>query len=132
MIFFTKKGSALMQVLVLGSIIASLSVLLLRYTVTRSANVLKTKKVLQTEPIAESCANTYMAFLAARELTGLPTLGIDTSSNETFHCPIVKGVFGEGTDCSNDKCIKMQVHWTANPKGIGVAEIVIDTTKLGN
>ena len=42
----SKKGSALMQVLVIGLIVAAFAVLMLRYAVTRSANLSRTSRIL--------------------------------------------------------------------------------------
>lgn len=50
MIFLNKKGSALMQVMVLGSIIAAIIVMLMRFSVGRTANMLKTKREIQAKP----------------------------------------------------------------------------------
>ena len=66
----SKKGSALMQVLVVGLIIAAFSVLMLRYAVTRSANLNRTERVLSSQIIADSCLDQYMALRATMELSG--------------------------------------------------------------
>ena len=68
----SKKGSALMQVLVIGLIVATFAILMLRYAVTRSSNISRTERILETEVIAESCLEQYMAYLAYAELHGKP------------------------------------------------------------
>ncbi len=66
----SKKGSALMQVLVVGLIIATFAILMLRYAVTRSSNISRTERILETEIIADSCLEQYMAYLSYAELYG--------------------------------------------------------------
>ena len=68
----SKKGSALMQVLVIGLIVAAFAVLMLRYAVTRSANLSRTSRILESQIIADSCLDQYMAFQATSELSGKP------------------------------------------------------------
>lgn len=90
----TKKGSALMQVLVIGLIIATFSVMILRYAVTRSANLTRTNRILSSQIVAESCLDQYMAFQATAELSGRPLCSLDMScirvlnSGETSGVPI--------------------------------------------
>ncbi|MBO7605916.1 MAG: hypothetical protein J6S61_05595 [Elusimicrobiaceae bacterium] len=78
----SKKGSALMQVLVIGLIIAAFAVLILRYAITRSANLSRTDRILQSQIIADSCLEQYMSYLSAAELYGMPY----SSSTATFKC----------------------------------------------
>ncbi|MBO4707306.1 MAG: hypothetical protein J5594_01945 [Elusimicrobiaceae bacterium] len=73
----SKKGSALMQVLVIGLIIATFAILILRYAVTRSANISRTARVLEADIVADSCLEQYMSFLAAADLSGMPPTGMD-------------------------------------------------------
>lgn len=61
-----------MQVLVLGAIIASIVILMMRFTVTRTVNVLKTKNIIAAKIYAESCIAQYTAVAVALELKGLP------------------------------------------------------------
>lgn len=68
----SKKGSALMQVLVVGLIVATFAILMLRYAVTRSSNISRTERILETEVIADSCLEQYMTYLAYAELRGTP------------------------------------------------------------
>lgn len=68
----SKKGSALMQVMVIGLIVAAFAVLMLRYAVTRSANLSRTSRILESQIIADSCLDQYMSFQAAAELSGKP------------------------------------------------------------
>ena len=71
------KGSALMQVLVVGLIVAAFSVLILRYAVTRSANLSRTQRILESQVIADSCLDQYMSFLAYSELSGVAPASYD-------------------------------------------------------
>ena len=71
----SKKGSALMQVLVIGLIVAAFAVLMLRYAVTRSANLSRTDRILSADILADSCLDQYMAFQATAELGGEPPCG---------------------------------------------------------
>lgn len=75
----SKKGSALMQVLVIGLIVATFSVLILRYAVTRSANLTRTNRILSSQIVAESCLDQYMTFQAVSELSGKPPCSINMS-----------------------------------------------------
>lgn len=68
----SKKGSALMQVMVIGLIIAAFAVMMLRYAVTRSANLSRTERILSSQIVADSCLDQYMAFQATAELSGEP------------------------------------------------------------
>ena len=68
----SKKGSALMQVLVVGLIVATFAILMLRYAVTRSSNISRTERILETEVIADSCLDQYMTYLTYAELRGTP------------------------------------------------------------
>lgn len=71
----SKKGSALMQVLVIGLIVAAFAVLMLRYAITRSANLSRTSRILESQIVADSCLDQYMAFQATAELSGRPPCG---------------------------------------------------------
>ena len=73
----SKKGSALMQVLVIGLIVAAFAVLMLRYAVTRSANLSRTSRILESQIIADSCLDQYMSWLATSELAGKPQCNLD-------------------------------------------------------
>ena len=66
-----KRGSALMQVMVIGLIIAAFAVLILRYAVTRSSNLSRTDRILRTQITADSCLDQYMSFIAISELNGI-------------------------------------------------------------
>lgn len=52
-----KKGAALLQVLVLSALIATIVVVLLKFSITRAANALQTKHTLQTKIAIQSCLN---------------------------------------------------------------------------
>ena len=73
----SKKGSALMQVMVIGLIIATFSVMILRYAITRSANLTRTTRILSSQISAESCLDQYMAFMATAELSGEPPCSLN-------------------------------------------------------
>ena len=90
----SKKGSALMQVLVIGLIVAAFSVLMLRYAVTRSANMSITERNLEMEVVADSCLEQYMGFIAYAELRGTPP---DLSK---FNCRYYKNM--TATDLSSN------------------------------
>ena len=76
----SKKGSALMQVLVIGLVVAAFAVMILRYAITRSANLSRTDRILQSQMVADSCLDQYMAYQATAELYGRPW------STGTFVC----------------------------------------------
>ncbi len=73
----SKKGSALMQVLVIGLIVATFAIMILRYAVTRSANLSRTARILESDIVADSCMDQYMAFQAAADLSGIPPYSLD-------------------------------------------------------
>ena len=73
----SRKGSALMQVLVIGLIVATFAILILRYAVTRSANLSRTARILESDIVADSCLDQYMAFQAAADLSGIPPAALD-------------------------------------------------------
>ncbi|MBQ3934009.1 MAG: hypothetical protein II726_02325 [Elusimicrobiaceae bacterium] len=74
----SKKGSALMQVLVIGLIIAAFAVLMLRYAVTRSSNLARTDRILKSQITADSCLDQYMSYRATAELYGQPYISTNT------------------------------------------------------
>ena len=74
----SKKGSALMQVMVIGLIIATFSVMILRYAITRSANLTRTTRILSSQISADSCLDQYMALIATSELSGEPICEYDS------------------------------------------------------
>ena len=92
-----KKSSALMQVLVLGSVIAAVVLLVLRLAMTRTTNVVKTKRKVSAKAYAESCLSQYNAIAMVREENGLPPI-------TSFQCNVagvIKTVTinsGAGTD----------------------------------
>ena len=73
----SKKGSALMQVLVIGLIVATFAILILRYAITRSANLSRTARIFESDIVADSCLDQYMAFQAAADLSGIPPSSLD-------------------------------------------------------
>ncbi|MDR0734814.1 MAG: hypothetical protein LBG16_03895 [Elusimicrobiota bacterium] len=72
MMFKNKKGSALMQVLVLGGVIAGIVVLLLRFSTARTVNVVKTLRKMPAKAYAEGCMAQFTAAAMLRELHGRP------------------------------------------------------------
>ena len=80
----TKKGSALMQVMVVGLIISAFSVLMLRYAVTRSANLTRTERILESRVVADSCLDQYMAYYAEMELSGREICNFDLFSCKAY------------------------------------------------
>ncbi len=89
----SKRGSALMQVMVIGLIVAAFSILILRYAITRSSNLSRTERVLKTQITADSCSDQYMNNLALHELYGVHY------STETLNmdCMIYEGFTSEST-----------------------------------
>jgi hypothetical protein len=67
-----KKGSALLQVLIMGSIIASISVLLLRFAVTRTTNMVKTTRKIPARMYAEACMSQITLDAVGNEFIGRP------------------------------------------------------------
>ena len=49
------KGSALMQVLVLGALISTIVVVLLKFSVTRMANMVQTKTLIGSNTAVQDC-----------------------------------------------------------------------------
>jgi hypothetical protein len=70
--FSGKRGSALMQVLVLGGVIASIVILLLRFSVNRTVNVARTARTIEARAYAEGCMAHFTTLAALREMHGLP------------------------------------------------------------
>jgi hypothetical protein len=70
--FKNKKGSALMQVLVLGGVVAGIVVLLLRFSTARMVNVVKTMRKMPAKAYAEGCVAQFTAAAMLRELHGRP------------------------------------------------------------
>ncbi len=89
----SKRGSALMQVMVIGLIVAAFSVLILRYAVIRSSNLSRTDRLLKTQIVADSCLDQYMNNLALHEFYGVHP------STETLNmdCFIYQGFKAEST-----------------------------------
>jgi len=97
--FKNKKGSALLQVLVLGTVIAAIVLLVLRVAMTRVTNVTKTRRKVSAKSFAESCISQYEAMAMTREENGLPPV-----SSDNFTCLVgdatrtVSILSGAGTD----------------------------------
>ena len=92
----SKKGSALMQVLVIGLIVAAFAVLMLRYAVTRTANLSRSARILEAQVVADSCLEQYMAYQATSELLGEPA-GV-TDERLSMNCRFFPG---NGDDIDN-------------------------------
>lgn len=75
-----RKGSALMQVLVLGSVIATIVLLVLRFAMSRTTNVVKTKRRVVSKAVAEACYAQINAIITARELAGKPLVTFDSEN----------------------------------------------------
>ncbi len=106
----SKKGSALMQVIVVGLIVAAFSVLMLRYAVTRSSNLSRTERILEADIVADSCLDQYMAFQAIMELYGKPVCDNNfmlncvtmMTSTDTIH---MNAAWGTNEQTNKDKLI---------------------------
>ncbi|MBQ4493827.1 MAG: hypothetical protein II972_04440 [Elusimicrobiaceae bacterium] len=49
------KGSALVQVLVLGALIATIVVVLLKFSITRTSNMVQTKSLVGSKMAVQGC-----------------------------------------------------------------------------
>lgn len=114
---FGRKGSALMQVMVMGSIIAAIIIMLMRFAVGRTSNMLKTKRIISSKAYAEGCIAQYNAIAVQRALDGVPPL-LDANNVETFTCTI-DGVNTE-----------IGIKWGSTTTGLGNIEFLIDTKDL--
>lgn len=114
---FNKKGSALMQVMVLGSIIAAIIVMLMRFSLGRTSNMLKTKRVVASKAYAEGCIAQYNAIAVERAMAGVPPV-IDGNNQERFTCIID----GKSTD--------IYIKWGSTATGLGNINFYIDTTQF--
>lgn len=114
--FSNRKGSALMQVLVLGSVIASIVLLVLRLSITRTTNVVKTKRKVSAKAYAEACLAQYNAVSMTREEKGLPPI-----QKGGFSCTI-----GDKTITIPEEAIEVRVN---NPV-MKISVDVTDTDKL--
>ena len=112
MTIFNKKGSALMQVMVLGSIIAAIIVMLMRFSLGRTSNMLKTKRVIASKAYAEGCIAQYNARAVERAMAGEPPI-IDGSNQEKFTC---------NTD--------IYIKWGSTTTGLGYITFNIDTSRF--
>lgn len=121
MIFLNKKGSALMQVMVLGSIIAAIIVMLMRFSVGRTANMLKTKREIQAKAFVEGCMAQYNTMAMERALQGYPIL-LDSNNKEQFTC---KAVLNGETITKN-----IYITWGSTSTGLGVVSFDVETSDL--
>ena len=112
-----KRGSALMQVMVMGSIIAAIIIMLMRFAIGRTSNMLKTKRVIASKAYAEGCIAQYNAVAVERALDGVPPL-LDGSNQEKFTCTID----GVTTD--------IYIKWGSTNTGLGNINFIIDTSVL--
>jgi hypothetical protein len=79
------KGSALLQVLVLGALISTIVVVLLRFSSTRTANMVQTKNLVGSNIAVQSCYNLLSEEDARRiEIGKVPYL----TEKSTFYCSI--------------------------------------------
>lgn len=124
MAFFNKKGSALMQVMVLGSIIAAIIVMLMRFSVGRTTNMLKTKRTVEAKEFFEACMAQYNTMAMERAMAGYPPY-IDPSSNaETFTCNV--DIHGKGELVSKN----ITVRWGSTTTGLGIIAFDMDVEQL--
>lgn len=117
MTIFNKKGSALMQVMVLGSIIAAIIIMLMRFSLGRTSNMLKTKRVIASKAYAEGCIAQYNARAVERAMAGEPPI-IDGSNQEKFTC----NIDGKDTD--------IYIKWGSTTTGLGYITFNIDTSRF--
>ncbi len=77
------KGSALLQVLVLSAVIATIVVVLLKFSITRTSNTIQTKHVVGAKTAMQSC----MTLLNEEELNRM-TQGLSPyfEENDEFPC----------------------------------------------
>jgi len=121
MTFFNKKGSALMQVMVLGSIIAAIIVMLMRFSVGRTANMLKTKREVQAKAFMEGCLAQYNTMAMERALKGYPIL-LDGNNKELFTCKAVIN----GNEYTKD----ILITWGSTVTGLGIVSFQVSTPDL--
>lgn len=106
MIFKNNRGSALMQVMVMGSIIAAIIVMLMRFSMGRTSNMLKTKRVVASKSYAEGCIAQYNTIAMERAMKGIP-IKLDGHNKEKFTC----NVDGVSTD--------IYITWGSTNTGLG-------------
>lgn len=116
MIFMNKKGSALMQVMVMGSIIAAIIVMLMRFAMGRTSNMLKTKRTVMAKSYAEGCIAQYNTLAMQRAMEGFP---VNVNGNkETFNCKI------------NGIEMPMDIIWGSTMTGVGYITFRVNTSEL--
>lgn len=77
------KGSALMQVLVLSALIVTIVVVLLKFSITRTSNMVQTKTVISAKMAVQGC----MAFLNEEEIQRVNDGRLPYfEENTTYHC----------------------------------------------
>ncbi len=77
------KGSALIQVLVLSAIIATIVVVLLKFSITRTSNMVQTKHIVGSKLAVQGC----ISILNEEELKRVQAGKVSYfEENETFHC----------------------------------------------
>lgn len=123
MFYLNKKGSALMQVMVLGSVIAAIIIMLMRFAVGRTGNMLKTKRVIQAKAYAEGCIAQYNTMAMERALEGLP-VPVDGDNKETFTC-IIDGK--NAVPSHGDGSVKVEVEYASTVTGVGIIKFDIAT-----
>ena len=121
MFYFNKKGSALMQVMVLGSVIAAIIVMLMRFAVGRTGNMLKTKRVIQAKAYAEGCIAQYNTMAMERALEGFP-VPVNSDGKELFTCTI-DGKNAASVNGSN----QIEVDYASTVTGVGIIKFDVVT-----
>jgi hypothetical protein len=87
MIKLNKKGSSLMQVMVMGALIAAIVAVVLRFSTISAVNVNKTKRDFVFKSYADSCMAKINAEAVRREFAGEAPL----SGKQYKFCPEING-----------------------------------------
>lgn len=89
------KGSALLQVLVLGALISTIVVVLLKFSVTRTANMVQTKTLIGSNTAVQDCLTLLNEEETRRIETGTLPYFVDNTeyrcSFEGYDVTITKG-----------------------------------------
>ena len=124
MFYFNKKGSALMQVMVLGSVIAAIIIMLMRFAVGRTGNMLKTKRVVQAKAYAEGCIAQYNTMAMERALEGYP-VPVNSDNKELFEC----NIDGKNATSVNGSD-QIEVFYGSTITGVGIIQFDVVTKKF--
>ena len=83
---FNNKGSALLQVLVLGALIITIVTVLIRFSITRTSNMMQTKTLVGSNVAVEACLSMLNEEEARRVSAGAKSYFDD--GNEYFLCSV--------------------------------------------